>query len=1333
MPVELNSGHPALDRIVARRLTGDALVSQTKLNEACAEVFLRGSVSAAHGAATVLLESNRDQLVARALRSLGSIVPPANASALASVAARLAITRDPHPRDLDCGARDSSTQAALEPTNDSIYRKSDLYSSAITSFAYSNSRCVRSVAVEAILKELEVLSLAIEGQESLENLGCYVLERLSEFFGRIFHDRQYSALPFHCVQGLCKLANRRVDRLRVHVIRLLVELAFPVVDDRLYFANYAHAEDSNEHVVSRFEDDQASFVIGELATVIAGREATCLVSRRCLLRVIEVLDVRCFATLWMRTHVRAEEVLSDVGWSNTVSVLCVVATIQALLGNLLVARDSVYLANQILQESIGHENFRVNGAVAAIAQVTAVAVGALASSGGPDDLSQVCLEFRNSAANAHTSLCTSMDTDISQQLRHIAVLKGCYRSSFILGFLSALFDKWNNPPCLAEWLQRDMKAFCDSWKDVSCEWSGLTDATSSKYTGEDCDVGTGSNGAVDSLPSLWAPTHFALCCAFACCSCMMHPDQSVRKAASTTIAAVPFSSCCFLFFPVLLELLSKETNGVVASEIIRISIASSQMVRERATAKPVLWSLVNLMSSRQSSSLSLLSPHLSTRQTCLSAFAHAACIAPSSAMPILLQEIEHIHSHFAEIPAAIRTAAMACASQVVARRPARGPSFIPLTQKCITAEAALDNPTAAALSFAVMREMITEQVLDAAKAIKYVLKTYEDPLSVPSRARQCYFSLLGSASNAMNGRMGRSTAVKAAKILRCALVHSSKQDAKRALSWPEIGQAATSLAEFDTEFILRTDHIDKSPEADVDKERERLEEIEHEVFIFTSDLLSLSGSAQLAERTDCSCKDTVAALVKLLEKIAVHEWRARARGQYDGNRLSRLKTISEALRRARVAKSKSTTGADSSNVHSSELNRQSDATLLDIFSRSVTVLPDGAIKSMALAAGYALVPSDGTTKVEIDLCSSMAGLGCLIAAGAFPTVVPWHNVIEQILDNDEISLPRLRTLAARAVFALPQERLETIQLQQRVLLADTPPLFVGETAREAMRALLGIYLSRDDADGGIGVMRTHREPGTVCDAFADALTCCAAVSDAVFALTKEMMRHLLLCLQASDDNVDKVDEILERVGHKLSEIVSTEQAQSTFRIDGENSEKLPEVMLIGALLCRMAKKDTISAVIRLLIRLNPSADSSVNKNVLILLRRAVFDAVRNRLVDRERTSILIDLSGALVGNSSDDYSVDLRSVLHSFAIAAAGLTMLAPVLDPLCCSLRSVRNSGEKDDATTYAENSAQAHYEQILALAAVSATELARGNFSLCRIGEYCQQQLRHHFKRNL
>jgi hypothetical protein len=1017
----LNTAHAQLDRAASLRHVRAALNGPVSaLRSSLARPFLSGSRAAAEAAASALNAAPLQPEVAAALRPLPPAVPPRNAPALAAVAARAATT-------------------AASPSGPEL----------LAAFSFASRPSVRAAAVRALLKELQTVAVAVHGLP--ESSFCAVLKNISRFVEDIL--RVADSLAYVLVSGLCMLAAKHT---RGHVAPLLIRMLVRIVltdnpnpDLASVRPTASHYSDSRGNVsrgdndsVDNVDDDDddasdglAHFLASSLSPLLsaASPETTVIVARCCLVRALNRANPCVLVSLWdagAQAAISIRAALHTIGVGETAFCCAVVAAHCAGAGRFADARDAIAIARQCCDAESA-----IDPAVVAAIQPVALAIGALASAGGCDEISHTAADLRRAMREAaSTSPDSGAPVAALDALRECAAMSGCSRASVALSLLAALRQRWRLAPdrdgSLVSWFSSGLAELIatlphisdeERQTSVSMQTFKRTSLGNDAELGDECDGEYGEGTRQADWPTVFLPQLIAMVCVAG----LWHNMPVVRDAAASAFAAIPSATSTLFFLPAVLIALGQERNGLVAARIIRTGLAQAYMIRDRQSAKPLVAMLCNLITVGGADSPPIY-------ETTLGALSAAASIAPAVAFPVFLAEVEGVHHSFDTARDTVKVAAMAATVELVAARPARGPNFVPLISKCIAPEAAHSSPLAASLAFRGMREMAVEDVLDAGKALKIVFKSYDSPLAVPPAARRMFLLLLGTASRSSASRRGRATTSKAIAMLRDAVVclapRGDQSDDGKALTWAEVAQAADSLAEFESDDVLRIEFEGDEQENEAERERQRLLVVEQDVMRFVSNLVLVAGHAlNSGSRAGRSASTSIASVLRM---ISISEWAQRPRSKFDPERISKLRSASEALRRARGSE-------NAGSGDNGDCGEDSDEVAHDEFMRSAENLPDGAIKALSVAAACAIDTSFQPRSAR-SLCaqlSSAVALRSLASSGALSPALPWHRVVTRLLvrADDCTPVPDMCQSAAVVVaFSISRDSFLVAEMHTRV-------------------------------------------------------------------------------------------------------------------------------------------------------------------------------------------------------------------------------------------------------------------------------------------------------------
>lgn len=951
---KMRTAYASLDCAWARKALDETSFKSQGLEKVLMDCFFDGSLAVSETAALFILNTtqtcSRACEIAEIVKSLPTAIPSTNTVPLARVSAFLAISFD--------------NEACAAPLN---------------TFCFSESYTKR-IAVRTVIDFFH--NMARDGANKLEK----AFMRTNSFFEGML--KSGSELDRHAiVRGLISLCSMEDPVLGSKIISFLLQL------------DIRHSSFVSTEVVEGLPSDFETFFASEIASVIVDADSMRKLVLRTLVRCLELGNLLSFLTLWNRHEKIITNAIPVVGLDLLLYVLITVAAWNACQGDLHFC--GLALQKVLLVLKAPSVSTKISGVLYAIISTTCTAIGSLCSVGGAIDASKNAAEIIHRLQHMHSSGTMASTAEVSQTIHRAqeeAIHSDSPRASLSLGLLMKLLSIWNTPVPLKDWLESDYMQMvtCRGIKQQS--FASPPGIVESIVYDDNFQVRKELNTYTpDNIEQIFAPALFVGIVGLAT---LGHNHPRVRLSAVKSLALLDNSQVLLFFLPAVMMRLHEETNGVVVMQLIVDLIISPPLLLHSETCSVCLNALVQLFR-RQGN-------HINTAsyQTGLVALAIAAKYAPVGATALLLAEIVKLKTSFGLVRPTTRTSAAAAVLKLVQVRPTAGTKFIPFINLCISPESLEAAPGAAALCFGSMFVLCMNEIIDATKAVKIVLKRFPDILEVNIKARCSYIQLLGAASKGSNNEEGTLLSERAITILRrcitdlvpvSATVPSERDIENEApLSWIQVKQAAESLELFTVDEILQKESLGEELTFDLQAEKERLERIGQESSIFTDRLLSSVEQARKAGNVAWK------SIEKLLQKIVRYEWENRQRSRFDPEKTARLRMASEALRLARRAR-----------VHVKDTDGSSgDGAASDRFLRVVNGLPVGVVRVL-----YERCVKGGGNRNECDKggrIGSGTAMGLVSRTGALYPALPWVSFAEEVYDekgsSDQEKMSSIRIL-----------------------------------------------------------------------------------------------------------------------------------------------------------------------------------------------------------------------------------------------------------------------------------------------------------------------------------
>lgn len=566
-------------------------------------------------------------------------------------------------------------------------------------------------------------------------------------------------------------------------------------------------------------------------------------------------------------------------------------------------------------------------------------------------------------------------------------------------------------------------------------------------------------------------TIVSMCTAVTTLVALHHPHPHVRLHAANVFSRFPDTPVLLFCLPAAMICLSVETHPAIAIRLLQDVIPCEALVNCRETAGIVLTSVTSVMKSVASQQANSIPTSTATEltsktsaavsavlQTGIVGVAKAAKYAPGRVTKILVMEIEKLRARFEHTSADERIAGAAGILTLVKERPARGSKFVPFITLCIQKESVTIAPEAASMCIDAMLVMCEEEVMDGAKTVKIVMKKSPDLLQMNSMVLHSFLKLVRCAAMDMKSKKGKAIAEIVIDLLRKSVtvwagaVEGEEKNAS--LEWNHVGEAAESLAMFSVNDILRIAYSHEDPSIDLEAERARLEKIEENCGQFVASVLETARQAE--------GDFTRFALQKLLNKIAKHEWDERPRGNFDPERIVKLRSTSKALQRARkraataaAARTGKIVGKNGKVVETAEKKEDDEEeSVRQQFAHAVEGMPVGAIRTLC---------------TESAILNSFAVRACA-EGGAVTSALPWIGLVEEWFsgavnscdrkdddEDDAICAACLRVL--RFGYSDGNDKIDMKRLRKRWF---TPESLSGCGEKQGVELFLGITMLDDD-------------------------------------------------------------------------------------------------------------------------------------------------------------------------------------------------------------------------------------------------------------------------------
>lgn len=1166
MPASIfNTPYAGIDCALTKSKLEGAKASPDQLRDVLTDCFFDGSTAASEAAAVFVLNTTASEgdavLVSDIIKSLPTAVPKRTAAALAQICVFLATS---FHRD-EC----------KEPLN---------------TFCYADST-VKQIAIRAAVSALDDL-LRVKPHRFRQ-----YLSRVRPFFAVVMGQGSDVQERFVALRGLVNVGMLSSEMVGQTLAEFILECA-----------SEQNAFEEDDSVVQNEQDYDAFFAL-ELVTLMHSNRAISRVVLRCLLRSLEWSNVTTVYSLWMNKKSKLLQCLPLIGMNVFLFIMIVIATSTACEGKISECRQAMFIALNMLQNTSAPPD-ALDEVVSLSVSSLCVAVGAMCSACGANDVARcsalVCdlvkgMSVRNKAKNKGV---------FAKSLQRVSEEAGrwkCSKAALCLGLVFKLSSLWSKPQVLKDWMNVELDhLLCSAALDDAN--SKKAESVYQKSPGLAFDDNQASNAECESEEQ--GDLLSALSIACIALVCLSHAHGQVRYAAANSLANVRRGQVLLFFIPAIITHLESETNGVISVLCVQRIFLSSCLLAHEETEKIALQTLLSLIRRGRGSNAT------GSYQSGLVAIAGAVRTAPATATSLLLAELEKLKNSFGLLSADTKTAACAAVLQVVSIRPARGTSFIPFINLCITRENMESAPESSAVSFDAMRVMCEEEVLDAVKAVKIVLKSFPDVLNVHARARLSYLRLLGRVSAVSSGKKGRIIAERVIILLRDALVNLYPSIAERRamssiserLTWKEMGEAAESLRQYNIEDILCISHAQEEALADAEAEQERLEQVAKECMSLTDDLISVTELSRQAETS------ATKQLQKLVDGIVKHEWESRQRSKFDPEHIAKLRATSEALRRARQAR-----GDTVESVEGGTASEQ--------FSRAVGTLPVGVIRGVyercARGRGISGECKNRDSNKKLNMIRGRASaLYAIVGAGGLSVAFPWVGLVKEILE-DNASGAEEKAGALSVLRNVKDASFEACESRTR-WFGENSPLFNEGTAIgncEAKEMFVGIVQHSGQEVGGI-LYRSSRQVSQerlllMIDAFSE-----CTIGDKVRCSIMDGLMEILLCMQWVDGGSVKYRDSVETRFAELLSRCGTDYVERTLQLDSttETLTRLERFQI--RIICNLRESKLFKKCVRRVVGVAASGG-----NIGAELRGMLGRSISQRTWD-ERRGLIYDICGA---------------------------------------------------------------------------------------------------------
>lgn len=767
---------------------------------------------------------------------------------------------------------------------------------------------------------------------------------------------------------------------------------------------------------------------------------------RTLLRSIDLGTTTALFDLHSFSPSQFNSAVSHVSPDIVIFILTILAANLAHSGKILECTHALLILNSI---TLDHKKTKMHPIVLKTSRVVATSIVTLASAASARELSQLAStlfqQLNGSIDNSqygknHPPDPAYTQTDHFQQrcdeMADCAICLDCPAALSLVLMLRALGGKWrlqSTSFLFANWLEKDMlhmmagtsvfysadhETAVSNSKDPTKEQDIHSFQREEEYYNSNLGYEEQAIGLddIEYKSPVTDNSILSVCAAVICLVCLLYPKADVRSAAATVLAQFPDASVMLFFLPATMVQLSVETNPAVAIQIVQSVIPSECLLKSRETSGIALTSIVRIMKNVTSK---LLPPNTSTAstikdtltlaesfsvtpediatvgatlQTGLVSIAMSAKHSPGRATKILVVEIEKLRSRFDKISASERIAGASAILALVKQRPARGSKFVPYITLCIQKENAEISPEAASMCIDSMLIMCEEEVMDPTKTVKIVMKKLPSVESMSPLILESFLKLIRCASMDTESKKGKALSETVISLLRkCITDYSAKNekdnnDSDFGLDWSLVSIAADSLAMFSANDILRIMYSNEESLLDLEEERKRLEKIEESCGLFVGSILETVNNAPEIRTRD--------SLQILLTKIAKFEWDQRPRGNFDPERIAKLRATSKALERSRkrnvvVKSSTQRQPSHGKSGRADHLNEEEDLeSISEQFAHAVEGMPTGVIKTLCSS-------SSNLNPFSMRACAE---------AGAVTNALPWIQLVEERLSNSQHDL-----------------------------------------------------------------------------------------------------------------------------------------------------------------------------------------------------------------------------------------------------------------------------------------------------------------------------------------
>ncbi|CDF32326.1 unnamed protein product [Chondrus crispus] len=796
--------------------------------------------------------------------------------------------------------------------------------------------------------------------------------------------------------------------------------------------------------------------MAELLAMAEEVRAMAKIVARALVQALESGAAATVLELWGAHRAKVVDAVPFVGAQVVAFVLVSVAGMNACTGRVSECHGLLAMMRALFMEGDAAVGC-VHPLVAALVASVCVSVASMCAAAGAADVARdaaaVCQVFQT----ASKSTSASSNDKLEQGLQLVCEEAMHWRrgnAMLSLGVLRKMLRTWGD----AEGVKRYTDDF---FSDLLSRSVFRDKAEAPSFVLADREIGNSLNrdSLEDALrhempPPCNSPEEKSSLVALASIliGTLSHSHAQVRYAACRAISQIGSSPSRLFFLPAVVTQMQKESSGVIVTMFLRDILLPRCLLAQKQTSKVVMKTMIQLAHPGKGMNAT------ATYHTGLLAIAAASKSAPGIASSVLLAEVENLKSSFEALHPTTKCAACAAVLEITTIRPTRGASFVPFIMRCTTKETMQAAPLAAAFCFDSIRVMAENEVLDATKAVKVILKTFPNTFEVAIVARRSYLRLLGCVSSRSETKKGAVIAGKAIDILKGCLVDgvpSGDNSEGVALNWRQIDVAASALAEYTTDEILRMAHAGVEPLDDANDESKRLESISAECQQFIINVLSTTGSAMRHH------SHGMPGMRKLLEGMAKHEWDNRQRSSFDPKRIAKLRAASEALRRSRRKAQTAQSQVGVPNLEAAEEDRPTAQ-----FIRAVSTLPTGAIRGFCARCAFTSSEAATFENTADSLRETRAvAIDVLQTAGALSPALPWLGLVEDILESSS-SVPAERAAALRALAQMQDSSFATNHARMRWfggsectrVMSAIQETIKADERREAREALLGMTM-----------------------------------------------------------------------------------------------------------------------------------------------------------------------------------------------------------------------------------------------------------------------------------